>query len=101
MSVFLYFLLALEDQFFMKILLQGHQACAVSPANTPEGHRRKSLNRNPTGNGEEGRVGARLPPSSPQRPSEFSGGTEVKWKMRGSQSTKASLQDSGCGRTAW
>ena len=28
-----------------------------------EGHRRKSLNRNPTGNEEEGRVGATLPPS--------------------------------------
>lgn len=62
----------------MKILLQGHQACVVSPADTPEGHRRKSLNRNPTGNGEEGRVGATSPPSGPQRPSE-----RVFWRNRG------------------
>ena len=68
----------------MKILLQGHQACVVSPADTPEGHRRKSLNRNPTGNGEEGRVGATSPPSSPQRPNPVTQPPRVSLKTRGS-----------------
>lgn len=43
----------------------------------------------------------RLPLVLRDQVSEFSGGTEVKWEMGGSQSTKASVQGSGCGRTAW
>lgn len=101
MSVFLYFLSALGERFFRKILLQGQQGFAQSPANTSEGDGRKSLNRNPTGLGMERKEGLGpgcLPPALKDKLSELSGGRQVKWETGRSKGTKASVQDTGCGR---
>lgn len=100
-SVFLYFLSALGERFFRKILLQGQRGLAQSPANTSEGDGRKSLNRNPTGLGMERKEGLGpgcLPPALKDKLSELSGGRQVKWETGCSKGTKASVQDTGCGR---